>query len=312
MNGIHVEELSRSFAVRGQLTRYALDRVDLRVMPGQVHGLLGPNGAGKTTLARILTTLLAPSSGNARVAGYDVVSQIGHVKRHVGVSFGGDTGLYTQLTARNNLLFFATMYGLPRRHARQRAERLLATVGLDERADDRVERFSRGMRQRLHIARALIHDPQVVILDEPSGGLDATAAQDLRLLVRKLAREGRTVLLATHNLAEVEAVADRISILREGRVITDTTPDGLRQRLVSRMGSQVVVTLSDPVSERHWAGLPGRLSQGPRADQVTVTTDDPAAVFAFLVDRMGPSLRTLSVLEPGLEDAYIAELAHPS
>ncbi len=306
-DGILVEALTRTFQRRGSM-RHALNELSFTVGAGEVCGLLGPNGSGKTTLARVLTTLLVPSSGRAVVAGYDVERRTRDVQMHIGVSFGGENGLYTRLSARDNLRFFGTMYGLRRRRLQARTEELLSRVGLSDRANDRVEIFSRGMRQRLHIARALIHDPQVVVLDEPSGGLDASAAQDLRELVRGLREEGRTVLLTTHNLDEVEAVCDRVVIIRNGSAVADAAPAVLRGRLGQRSGTRIHVSLAEEVTV-DWHRIPGVYQVESSGLDVTLVTVEPRASIDLLLGRLAGRVRSISMQEPTLEEAYLAALA---
>src|SRR5215218_3787594 len=177
---VEAERLRREFAGRPRRSEpvVALDGLSLSVAAGELHGLLGPNGAGKTTLVKILSTVLLPTSGSARVLGQDVVGGGNRLRRRIGIVFGGERGQYRRVSARRNLLFWAAMYGLDGRQARRRADQLLARVGLAERADEPVERLSRGMTQRLHLARRLVSEPEVVFLDEPTVGLDPAPAPD--------------------------------------------------------------------------------------------------------------------------------------
>ncbi len=205
----------------------ALRDVDLEIPEGEIHGLLGPNGAGKTTLCKILSTVLLPTSGRAEICGYDVVADTAAVRRLIGIVFGGERGLYTRLTARGNLQFWASLYGLSGAQAQLRVTTLLERLGLEQRADVRVETFSRGMKQRLHLARGLIGDPQVLILDEPTTGMDPVAAQEFRHLVRGLRAEGRTVLITTHDMAEAEAICDRVTLIDNGSILATERPSTL-------------------------------------------------------------------------------------
>lgn len=287
--------------------RVALDGLSLTVAPGTVLGLLGPNGAGKTTAVRILTTLLLPTSGVARVLGYDVAREPQRIRPRIGVSFGGERGLYTRVTGRENLVFFANLYRMPPRQVPRRVADVLAWVGLSERADEPVERYSRGMKQRLHLARALLHDPQVVFLDEPSAGLDPWAARDLRLAVRQLKELGKTVILTSHSMPEAEAVADRIVILGDGRILADGTPGEL-SRLVPEA---TVVEITAPFLEegtvrgvRSWPELL-HLRLDVR-EGLHVLTAELAAPPSRA--RLAPFLaRGWKVVErsPTLEDAYL-------
>jgi ABC-2 type transport system ATP-binding protein len=205
----------------------AVDGVDLTIPTGTIFGLLGPNGAGKTTTIKMISTLLVPSDGEVSVAGFDVASQEHDVRKRLGVLLGGDRGLYGKISAVDNLRFFATLYGVPPAEVEGRVQTLLQMTGLSHRQSERVEGFSRGMKQRMHLARALIHDPEVVILDEPTIGLDPDAAVQLRKVVRSLVPE-KTVLLTTHYLAEADELCDRIAIIDGGRIIAEDTPEGIK------------------------------------------------------------------------------------
>jgi ABC-2 type transport system ATP-binding protein len=202
----------------------ALDGVDLAVEVGEIHGLLGPNGAGKTTLVKILATVLIPTAGSASVLGMDVVSAAKGVRSVIGLVFGGDRGLYTRLTARQNLNYWAALYDVPARETPVVVGRLLERVGLADRADEQVETYSRGMKERLHLARGLVSDPPVLFLDEPTVGLDPMASLEFRRLVMDLRNAGKTVFLTTHDMAEAEAVCDRVSLIDRGRIIATERP----------------------------------------------------------------------------------------
>jgi ABC-2 type transport system ATP-binding protein len=208
----------------------AVDGVDLSVPQGMIFGLLGHNGAGKTTTIKMLSTLLIPTAGAARVAGYDVVEDEREVRRRLGVVLGGDRGLYNKLTARDNLIYFGHLYSVPRAEVAQRADAMLELVELQDRGRDRVEGFSRGMKQRLHLAKALIHNPPVLFLDEPTIGLDPAAAVRVREIIAGLAPE-RTVLLTTHYLHEADMLCDRIAIIDHGRIIVEDTPAGIKAQV---------------------------------------------------------------------------------
>ncbi len=218
--GIRTERLTRRFG-----TRLAVDGLTLEVRQGEIVGLLGPNGAGKTTTLRLLAAMLTPSSGMARVAGVDPVAAPDQV--HATVGWLTETpGLYARLTAEENLAYFARFYGLADVGTAIRSN--LDRMGLLDRRNDRVGTYSRGMKQRLALARALVHRPPVLLLDEPTAGLDPQAARDLRSLVIELSNEQRSILLCTHNLAEAEQLCDRIAVLRT-RLVAFGTPAALRQ-----------------------------------------------------------------------------------
>ncbi len=304
--GIVVDGLTRDFTGR-KGTRRALDQVSFEVAPGAVLGVLGPNGAGKTTCVRILTTLLLPTSGHATVAGVDVVRDPRRVQRLVGVSFGGDSGLYTRLSARDNLRYFGTMFGMSGRPLDTAAARLLDRVGLADRAADRVETYSRGMRQRLHIARALLHDPAVLLLDEPSSGLDPASERQLRHLVAELRDEGRAVLLTTHHLVEAEQLCQQVVILREGRVIRGTSVRTLREEAARTVGHRLEIESGVPLAAELLSAVPGILRHDVGEDGVlALSTTEPAAAASYLLEKLDGEVLSLTVNPPSLEDAYLA------
>src|SRR6201991_3169013 len=209
----------------------AVRGVDLEVRRGELFGLLGRNGAGKTTTIKMLNTLLIPTAGTARVCGYDVVTHTREVGRRIGYVFGGDRGLYDRLSALDNLRYFAELYAVPAREQRARIGELLELVGLSGRERERVEGYSRGMRQRLHIARGLLHRPEVLFLDEPSIGIDPVGARELRQTVKALVEIGTTVLLTTHYMFEADELCHRIAVISGGRILAQGTPDELKQRV---------------------------------------------------------------------------------
>jgi ABC-2 type transport system ATP-binding protein len=211
----------------------AVDGIDLHVDRGEIFGVLGPNGAGKTTTMKMLATLLEPTAGTARILGLDVVRQARDVRRRMGAVLSDGRSLYWKLTARENLEYFAALYHVPHAEARGRIAAALDAVKLDDRSDDYVERFSTGMRQRLVLARALLPDPELLLLDEPTVGLDPQSARDLRDRVRDLQAQGRTVLLTTHYMEEADQLCDRIAIVDHGRIVALDTPAGLKRTIAA-------------------------------------------------------------------------------
>jgi ABC-2 type transport system ATP-binding protein len=234
MAAIELEHLRRTFqTTTGTLRRQhkeivAIADLTLAVEAGELFGLLGPNGAGKTTTIKVLTTLLIPTEGSARVLGHDVVTDAKHVRRKIGFVFGGERGLYYRLSARDNLRYFAELYELPPREIRPRIAELLALVGLSDRADERIEGYSRGMKQRLHLARTLLHRPTVLFLDEPTIGLDPIAARELRQTIADLHRGGATIILTTHYMFEADSLCQRIAVIGGGKLLAQGTPSDLK------------------------------------------------------------------------------------
>ena len=210
-------QLSRVFG-KGENAFTAVDRVSLRVSSGEIHALLGPNGAGKTTTVQMCSTLLTPTGGNLTVNGIDAIAHPQRARRHVGLALGGENGFYPRASARDNLLFFADVAGVSGRTRRHEVEHALARVELTDAATRPVQEFSRGMKQRLHIARALLGSPALLLLDEPTNGLDPDIALTVRTLIRSLANEGTAILLTSHLLGEIEDLAHTITVLGAGSV----------------------------------------------------------------------------------------------
>jgi ABC-2 type transport system ATP-binding protein len=231
MKAIKVQNLTRNYnGLR------AVDGISFSVEPGEIFGFLGPNGAGKTTTIRMLTGQLLPTSGSAMVAGYDIVTQRQQLKPRIGVVFDSQN-IYERMSARENLIFFARLY----RVKKTRVEEVLTQVGLTERAGDRVQKYSNGMKQRVLIARALLHKPEVLFLDEPTRGLDPHIARDIRGLVAKLAKDGMTVFLTTHYMEEADQLSQRVAFLDRGRIVALDTP----ARLKAEYGKDEKATLED-------------------------------------------------------------------
>jgi ABC-2 type transport system ATP-binding protein len=203
----------------------AVDGISFSAEPGEIFGFLGPNGAGKTTTIKMLTGQLRPTSGSAEVMGWDVVSERQQLKPQIGVVFDNHN-VYERLSGRDNLRFAARLY----RVDRSRVEEVLALTGLTGRAHDKVATYSNGMKQRLVIARALLHTPQVLFLDEPTRGLDPHVAREIRGLVAELAREGMTVFLTTHYMEEADQLSGRVAIIDQGRIVALDTPEDLKER----------------------------------------------------------------------------------
>ncbi|MEM4913523.1 MAG: ABC transporter ATP-binding protein [Desulfurococcaceae archaeon] len=239
---IEVEKLFKSYRIKKRYGLFkskievveALRGVTFKVKYGEVVGLLGPNGAGKTTTIKILATLLLPDSGSARVAGFDVVKEANKVRKNIGLMLNVEKGFYGKLTGRENLEYFAALYGLSRDYARRRIDQLIKLLELDRLGADTklYEEFSLGMKARLSLARALLSDAPVLLLDEPTLGLDPPSARKIRELIKELAhRENKAVLYTTHNMFEAEIVCDRIVMINKGQVVATGTPAELKEKV---------------------------------------------------------------------------------
>jgi ABC-2 type transport system ATP-binding protein len=288
----------------------AVDHIDLQVKRGELFGLLGPNGAGKTTTIKVLTTLLLPTEGTVNILGYDVMKQPMEVRKRIGLILGGERGLYYRITARQNLRYFADIYGVPISIRDRRVAEVLEKVDLVEKADTRVEDFSRGMKQRLHIAKGIIHDPELIFMDEPTMGLDPQAAREARELTKDLVNEGKTILLTTHYMFEADELCDRIGVIARGKIVALDTPGGLKSLVKDTSVIEVEgfgITNSDVESLKQLSGVrtvAANMSEDKQTLRVQV--GDPASVLPrvthLLEDRKVIGMR---VKEPTLEDAYL-------
>ena len=223
---IEITGVTKQFQNKKQYVT-ALKQVSLKVQEGEVLGLLGENGAGKTTLLRTIATLIEPSSGSVEVGGFHTVKQSEEVKKRIGVLFGSETGLYERLTARENLEYFGSLYGLGKHETKVRIEKLAKMFGMRDYLDRKVGGFSKGMRQKVAIARTLLHDPDIVLFDEPTTGLDITSSNTFRQLVHQLKREGKTIIFSSHIVEEVTMLCDRVAMIHKGELVYDGTLEQL-------------------------------------------------------------------------------------
>jgi ABC-2 type transport system ATP-binding protein len=264
----------------------ALDDVSFSVGVGEVVGLLGSNGAGKTTLTKILSTLLLPTSGTAQVFGVDVVRNPREARRYQSVVLGGDRGLYNRLTARDNLRFFGMLDGLTRRELRERVPTALEEVGLSESADRAVDTFSKGMRQRLHIAIGMISRPRLLLLDEPTVGLDPVEAERLRRAIADLGTQGVSVLLTSHYLLDIEHLADRVVMLERGRVTHEMSVEAFTRAA----GYAATVVVQGHGSPPALGGLTVVGDSLDSAGSMEVTRDGAEWTATLLVKRWSPEV----------------------
>ena len=306
MAAIEVRGLRREFGDEV----VAVAGVDLEVAAGQIYAFLGPNGAGKTTTVRMLTTLLRPSGGTAAVAGHDVVADPAAVRRAIGVALQ-EAALDPLMTGRELIRLQATLHGLPRAEGRRRAEALLDRVGLERAADRRVGTYSGGMRRRLDLASALVHEPRVLFLDEPTTGLDPVSRKAIWEEVEKLNDEGTTVFLTTQYLEEADVLADRVGIIDDGRIVAEGTPTSLKAE-VGRPHLEVRLAegefdRAEEVVARFGKPLPSR------DGAVLVELERGAAEVAPVVralDEAGLAVESLDLVQPTLDDVFVAKTGY--
>jgi ABC-2 type transport system ATP-binding protein len=317
-NAIDITALHKEFTTRvGFWSRktkitVAIEDVSFNVRRGELFGLLGPNGAGKTTTVKILSTILLPTSGSASILGLDVVKETQAVRERIGFTFGGARGLYTRLSASDNLRYFAELYGLDPAITSKRISELLDLVGLAKRSEDRVETYSSGMQQRLHLARALLHDPELIFLDEPTVGIDPVGARELRKMVKELVARGKTILLTTHYMAEAEELCDRIAIINKGRIIALDTPNALKKQIGGESLVEIEMRNADLKKlKQHLQSLNGHLklevSDTEQHKKISMRTSQPDE----LMQAMAPFLSSkqilnLEVRNQTLEDVYVS------
>jgi ABC-2 type transport system ATP-binding protein len=296
---------------RRSLEVEAVRGVSFAIEEGELFGLLGPNGAGKTTTIKMLITLLIPTAGEARVLGRDVVKDARWVRERIGYVFGGDRGLYERLSGLDNLRYFAELYGVDPARQKRRIAELLELVGLDGREKERVEGYSRGMRQRLHIARGLLHDPPVVFLDEPTIGVDPVGARELRAMIASLTEAGKTVLLTTHYMFEADALCDRIAVIAKGLIVGEGTPRELKAQVAEGSVVEIEVYGIPDETVTRLRGIEGVRAVGveerEQAQLLVVQTAPGLELTTVLLGHLdGASVGRVSSREPTLEDAYVA------
>ena len=291
----------------------AVDGIDLVVEPGEIFGLLGPNGAGKTTTMKMLATLLIPTSGTIRVLGIDPLMRPREVRARLGAMLSGERSLYMKLTGRENLEYFAALYHVPPGETKARIEKVLAAAKLADRADDYVERYSTGMRQRLALARALLPDPPLVVLDEPTVGLDPQASRDLRDRVRELKAQGRTVLLTTHYMEEADQLCDRVAIIDHGRIVALDTPAALKRTIRAEEVVHLEIGLDgDDSAVLDRLGQSAIVARSERSNGTLTVTAHCASARNFVpaafdaARSTGTTIRHVEVVPVTLEDVFLA------
>jgi ABC-2 type transport system ATP-binding protein len=320
--GIEIEDLTKVFRQKkkrdGGRTPgahepdlLAVNRANLQVNAGELLGLLGPNGAGKTTLVKCLSTLLLPDAGTARIFGSDIVRQAYDVRRKIGLTTGGERTLYWKLSATDNLRYFAALYGLTKGATEARIGYLLDIMDLGGRGSERIEKFSTGMRQKVSIARAIIHDPQVLLLDEPTLGLDPQFSRTLRGFIREelCRKQGKTILLTTHYMDEADELCDRVAFMNEGRIVTVDSPGRLKETIpYARI---LEIRCQGGIAEGGFLRVPGITQAYVQRDNGTSTiriqAENAEAVLSEAIDvaRGQARILSVSVTAPTLEDVFI-------
>jgi ABC-2 type transport system ATP-binding protein len=301
-NVIEMRELSRQFGHVKALNGFSCD-----VHEGEVFGLLGPNGAGKTTTVRLLNGVLAPTSGQSRVLGFDPVTQGTDLRRRTGV-LTETPSLYERLTARDNLTIFGKLYGVKEPKLTARVKELLDLFGLAERADDRAGGFSKGMKQRLALARALLHEPELLFLDEPTAGLDPEAARQVMQLIAQLSQQkGRTVLLCTHNLDEAQRLCDRVAVMNKGALLAAGTLADLARTLWRE--AWVDVTLREPLTNQQITAVRAQhevsdVQVDGETLAVRVTSDDSVPMLIITLAGLGAQMMRVNPRQHTLEEVY--------
>ena len=307
---ISADGLKRTFG-RGESEKVAVNSISFEVKKGEIFGILGPNGAGKTTTIRMLSTLLKPTSGKAEVLGIDVSDdrRSKELRRRINMVSGGERGLYYRLTGRQNLKYFSDLYGVPKDIRDERIEKTLELVGMTEAAERRVEEYSRGMKQRIHIARALINDPEILYLDEPTIGLDPEISLQIRRIVKGLSDSGKTIILTTHYMFEAEELCDRMIILKQGNVVGYGSVEELKSKVSDDTMVRIVTTKDpsdavsslciDSITDKRIEALSGRFAVSIRCRK----DSDIIGTLEEALQQYG--IRSIGYDEPTLEDTYL-------
>ncbi len=323
MEPIEVRSLSKSFTVKeGPVFRKkaktvtALDEVSFSVKKGEIFGLLGPNGAGKTTTIKTICTLIQPTSGEVYVNGHDVEKDSQRARQDLGVMLTGDRTLYWKLTGRENLEYFSALYHMDRKHAKERIHELLKLVGLEERQDTLVENYSTGMRMRLSFIKGILHEPPVLLLDEPTMSLDPQSARLIRETIQDLRKQGHAILLTTHYMEEADQLSDRVAVIDHGKIIALAPPDELKK---SMMKSEVIEIEAQNIDPRVVEKLKGITN----INEVVSSIEDASSLRGMIkvhssdgknaipemlgiLVKGGVEVSNVKIATPTLEDVFIS------
>jgi ABC-2 type transport system ATP-binding protein len=320
---IRTENLGRIYKIRGGKKSepkelIALENIDLEIQTGELFGLLGPNGAGKTTLIKILTTLLAPTTGQAWVSGFDVTISPAEVRSRINMVSGGEASGYGLLTVRENLWMFSQFYGIPSKEANRRIKHLLGVVGLADRLNTKSSDLSTGLRQKMNIVRGFMTDPDVLFLDEPTLGLDVGASRDVRSFIRQWVDEdaSRTIMLTTHYMVEADDLCDRVAIINQGRVLACDKPSNLKKRLQQDVIFCMEVSPLNGLSAGSFENLPGvrkvtqSLQDGFAQLDLILASDDALGGVVNMLTSSDVHILNLQKREPTLEDVFVDLVGH--
>ncbi|MCL4528690.1 MAG: ABC transporter ATP-binding protein [Chloroflexi bacterium] len=285
----------------------AVEDISFSIQRGELFGMVGPNGAGKTTTVKMLSTLLLPTSGTARIFGLDILKDTNQIRPEIGFTFGGNKGLYSRLSALDNLKYFAELYKLEPDTINKRIKELLELVGLMGRENDRVETYSSGMQQRLHLARAMLHKPRLIFLDEPTVGIDPIGAREIRQLVKELVERGTTILLTSHYMYEVEELCGRIAVVNHGKIVALDTPAGLKSRSTGDSVVAIQTQGDHSALERELRAMRLAVTDIDNSDEmISLRTKNPSRVLNALSPLLERSIITnIEVRNATLEDVYV-------
>ncbi len=305
-----VFNVNKGFLRRTKSQVVAVKDVSFEVDYGELFGVVGPNGAGKTTIIKMLTTMLLPTSGRAIVLGHDCQKDVTKVRERIGIVLGGERGLYTRVSAVDNLNYFADLYGVQKNIRDKRVKELLDFMGLSDRAHNRVETFSKGMKQRLHLARGLINDPDIIFLDEPTLGLDPEISIETRHMIKELVEKGKTILLTTHYMFEADELCKRVAVIRNGEIVALDTPSGLKKYV---MDTSVVEVEGFGITDKEVAKfkeIPDIVSVsadlGENKQILKLQTSKGSEIIAEVQQILKNSrIYDIKIKEPTLEDAYL-------
>lgn len=314
MNIVEVNNLKRIYKThigvfrRKKKITEALKGINFSINNGEIFGLLGPNGAGKTTTIKILTTLLLPTSGKVWVLGNNVDGGEKKIRRRINFIFGGERSLYWRLSARDNLRYFADLHKITKIIREKRINELLELVGLKDRGDEKVETYSKGMKQRLQIARGLINNPEILFLDEPTIGLDPVAAKELRQLILKLKNEGKTILLTTHYMQEADDLCDRIAFINDGKILKIGTPEDIKASInqIRILSICLQNVMNDQMEKAKKMFDDIKINTKENITNLNIETDDALIVLNQLAKVFAENqFLTINTRQATLEDAYI-------